>query len=41
MGGMRDGWEGGPKGDMCMYIADSLHCTVVTNTPLHSNYNTI
>ena len=29
------GWEGGPEGgDICIHIADSLHCTAETNTAL-------
>ena len=26
------------RGDICIWIADSLHCTVETNTRLYSNY---
>ena len=35
-----DGWDGGAGrevqegGDICMHIADSLHCTAETNTTL-------
>ena len=36
-----DGWDGGGGrevqeggGDMCIHIADSLHCTAETNTTL-------
>ena len=33
---MGGGWEGGPRGrgygDICIHIADSLHCTAETNT---------
>ena len=28
-------WEGGPEGgDICIHIADSLHCTTETNKAL-------
>ena len=41
-----DGWGGGGReaqevGDRCIHIADSLHCTAETNTPLESNYTPI
>ena len=33
-----DGWDGGREvqegGDICIHIADSLHCTAETNTTL-------
>ena len=40
------GWEGGPSsGDgarnMCIHVADTLHCTAGTNTTLSSNYTLI
>ena len=34
-GGVGTGWEGGPMGrDMCIQVADTLHCMVETNTTL-------
>ena len=43
MGGMEGG--GGREvqegGDICIHIADSLHCTEETNTTLQSNYTPI
>ena len=32
------GWEGG---DICIHVADSLHCTAEINTTLQSNYTPI
>ena len=33
MGEMQVKWEGGPRGrDICVPIADSLHCTAESNT---------
>ena len=29
------------RGDMCIHIADSFHCTVETNTTLLNNYTSI
>ena len=42
-----EGWTRGSRRDVqegedvCIYIADSLHCTEDTNTTLQSNYNLI
>ena len=40
-----DGWDGGREvqegGKIRTHIADSLHCTVETNTALYSNYTPI
>ena len=34
-GGVGTGWEGGPTGrDMCIHVADILHCMIETNTTL-------
>ena len=37
-----DGWDGGgreaQRGDVCIHIADSLHCTTKTHTTLKGNY---
>ena len=35
-GGM--GWERGPGRDICIHIADSLHCTAEIYTTFYSNY---
>ena len=39
------GWGGGrevkEEGDICIYVADSLHCMAETNTTLESNYTPI
>ena len=43
MGGMQggDGKEVQEGGDVCIYMADSLHCTAETNTTFQSNYSPI
>ena len=38
------GWDGREfqeGGDICIHIADSLHCTAETNSTLYSNYTLI
>ena len=43
MGGMQggDGKEVQEGGDVCIYMADSLHCTAETNTTFQSKYSPI
>ena len=39
--GSGEGSEVQEGGDVCIHIADSLHCTAETNTTLYSNYTPI
>ena len=32
--GWNERWEGGPRGDICVCVADSLRCTAETNRAL-------